>query len=613
MKRHLIFALAALTLATGAFAQTTNQAVRKRVQNLTTEQKEALRKAATENRKTTTTTTTIENGTAARPATSTTTTNQATGTASRPSTSNTNHTAELKNYLESSEYRSKETAKALITATSESLKDLPKIIVNSEGAFVLNNKKRDNTDQSGDAAFFGADESVVYPGSLVYVNQKLADGDPVPCSFSPGKVRLTIDKNVPGGNSYADVINDYSHVHQQIVNWVTKIGSTDASYTASGSTSYYSDASHMAADMKVSASFLKSSAKVDMSTETNELKIIAVENFCQNFYTVYASAINNDPTSLIGSGTSASTIKSRVNTNGPIGIISSVTYGRRAYRFREFHSKDFTFKGDESLDVKVGGSSGSVASTQNVTNSQKTSKFWAFVQSGNHTDKEIFNNNDANNGNSDFMQAVNKSSHYSAYNIGVPRNFTVRFIGNNNPAKRVVTDVYYETEYQPCPKTVTFELHKHANQVAGSTICYWANYKVIHVTKSRDRNGNTKYDYELWTSPRTKDAGDADKGYVDYFKHKFSQGEGNKTRMIPTDDCPDNENCYIYGEIKWRLTGNRSSGKGWSDWEEGKLPVSAIPADPSGSGKRAIIHIAGSNYAGKSPYIRSDSTGKSNK
>ena len=532
-----------------------------------------------------------------------------TNTGSRPATSTSSNASYIKEYLSSTEYKNKEKAKALVECTSEALQALPEIIVNSEGAFKLEKKERKNTINSED--FFGADPGVVFPGNLVYVNTRLADGDPVPCNFAPGKVRLTINKSVPGGQSYADVINDYSHVHQQIVNWLQKIGTTDASYDAEGTTSYYSSASHMATDLKVSASYLKNNAKVDMSTSTDELKIIAVENFSQKFYTVSASAINNDQTSLFGSDVKAATIRSGVNSNGPIGIISSVSYGRRAYRFREYHSKDFTFKGDESLSVNVGGASGSLASTQNVTNSNKTSKFWAFVQSGNSDDKEIFYNNDANNGNSDFMKTVNKTISYSSSNIGVPRNFTVRFIGNNDVAKRSSTDHYYDTEYIPCPKQIRIEIHKDASQVAQTSIQYKLLYKVIHVTKSKNREGETVYKYQIWDTPHNgKYAKDTDTGYADYTRKNFSQGEERITRTIPSEDLEDHENCYIYDVLSWRLEGNHSSGQKWSKWDGGKLSVASLPDDPSGIGKRIYVYIGGSNYAGKNPYILSKSTGQ---
>lgn len=577
--KHFLVALAALTIASGAFAQSTTtrrSQIRGGIKTLNNQEKEAVMK---------------------------------TSNATTPSNSTAGNTADIKSYLESQDYRSLETKKALVECKSEALQDLPAVIVNSEGAFVVEKKKVDNSGNSFD--FFGADPGVVFPGNLVYVNQSLADGNPNPCSFEPGKVRLTIDKSVPGGKSYADVTNDYSHVHQQIIDWLNLIGKSDESFSGEAKTFYYSSASHMAADMNVSASYLQNKMKVSLSTSTSEMKIIAVENFSQDFYTVSASAINNDPTSLFGSTVTAANLKSGVNSNGPIGIISSVTYGRRAYRFREFQSKDFTFKGDESVKVSSGAVNVSAASTQEVTNSEKTSKFWAFVQSGNSSDKEIFNNNDAKDGNSDFMKAVTKNSSYSASNIGIPKNFTVRFLKSTAEAARKVTDVYYETNYVPCPKKISIEMKKRADQVAGSSINCRISYKVIHVSESKNKDGETVYNYELWNTPHNgKYASDTPSGYADFTRKNFSQGEERITRVIPTDDVTDYENCYVYGILYCKLEGNHASGQKWTQWDEHYLPVTAIPDDASGAGKKVQIYINGSNYAKKNPYFHSDTTGK---
>mgnify|MGYP002624632673 CR=1 FL=1 len=578
--KHLLIALAALTVASGAFAQSTTtrrSQNRRGIKTLNNQEIEAVMKASNA--------TTPSNSTAG------------------------NNTADIKSYLESQDYRSLETKKALVECKSEALQDLPAVIVNSEGAFVVEKKKVNNSGNSTD--FFGADPGVVFPGNLVYVNQSLADGNPNPCSFAPGKVRLTINKSVPGSESFADVINDYSHVHQQIINWLKLMGKTDESFSGQCETFYYSSASHMAADMNVSASYLQNKMKVSLSTSTSEMKIIAVENFSQDFYTVSASAINNDPTSLFGSTVTAANLKSGVNSNGPIGIISSVTYGRRAYRFREFQSKDFTFKGDESVKVSSGAVNVSAASTQEVTNSEKTSKFWAFVQSGNSSDKEIFNNNDAKDGNSDFMKAVTKNSSYSASNIGIPKNFTVRFLRSTAEATRKVTDVYYETNYVPCPKKISIEMKKRADQVSGSSINCRISYKVIHVSESKNKDGETVYNYELWNTPHNgKYASDTPSGYADFTRKNFSQGEERITRVIPTDDVTDYENCYVYGILYCKLEGNHASGQKWTQWDEHYLPVTAIPDDPSGAGKKAHIYINGSNYSKKNPYFHSDTTGK---
>jgi hypothetical protein len=492
-------------------------------------------------------------------------------------------------------------AKALIIE-SDPAESLPKIIVNNEGAFVLTHTHHELTQNTEE--MFAADESVIYPGSLLWINRSLADGEPDPCAFkgAPGKVRLTITLNLGSSSrtSFEDVTNDYAHVHQQILDWLTSFGTRVAGMDEDGTTEYFSSKSHMAASLKVNADFLGSRLGVSMNTSSDEFKVVSVQNFTHKFYTVYASVIDNDPATILG-GASPTAVQNAIKShNCPIGFVSSVSYGRRAYRFHEFTSKDFTFNGDESVSVTVGANSGSASSTQNVTNSQKCSRFWAFVQSGFEGDTEIFKSTQASESSgSEFMKAVTRQSKLTPENPGVVLNYTVKTLVSQKTVKKSFTDSYYETTYTACPHSLSVEIHKEADQVGGSSIQYKLNYKVIHVFK--DLNG--KWDYEIWSKPRTSGARDADPGYVDYVRNNFSMGETRANKTIPTKDCPDKENCYIY-ELWYSLDGNHASGQRWSHWDEGYIPLTSI------KNNKVRIYINGSNYARKKPYIHSKSTGR---
>lgn len=559
-------------------------------------------------------------GTGSRTTTTNTNTNTSTNTntnattGSRPSsntststsTSTTNYSS-VKAYLESTEYKNKENLKAL-TETSEALKDLPDVVVNNEGAFRLIKQKRDINSSSNE--FFGTEESVVFPGNLVYINQSLADGDPVSCGFTPGKVQLTISLNLGAGKSTTAVVeNSYGAVHDQIIKWLNDKGeSMVGSLDASGNINYYSSDYQMSVDLKVSVDYLKTHAHVNMNTTKHEIKIVSVEDFTQRFYDVSAAPIGNDVLTLFGSNVSAATVREGVNRNGPIGMITRVSYGRRAYRFREYTQNDFTLTGDQQ--VKYSGTAKVDAKTEeSITSNEKCSKFWGFIQGGYEGDKEIFNESEASDKpSSGFMKTLTDDTKVSAYNPGVALNYTVRFLMNNAAAKRASTGQYWETTYIACPQFITFELHKDASQVTATGLAYKLNYKVLHVTKDRDGNVTS---WEIWDTPRTNGAKKADKGYVDYFQHDFSQGETRKTRVIPTDDCPDKENCYIYGNMYFRLQGNHRAGQSWSLWEEGYLNPAMIPIE--NNGPIARIYIGGSNYGSKNPYINSKSTGKEGK
>ena len=509
----------------------------------------------------------------------------------------------LKDYLNSDEYRNMEKMDALIV-DSEPLAELPPIIVNDEGAFILTSKKVDMTEKAGTDEFFSssADEDIIFPGRLVWINKSLANGDPVPCGFAPGRVNLTIRLNVGQGYSASAIVkNDYSSVHDQILKWLNIVGEREVGFDANGKASYYSDKNHMAATLNVDADYLSNKCGVHLETTEDELKVISVENFSHTFYVVTAAKIDEDPSSLFGGSVTAGEVKKEVLRNGcPIGMVSSVSYGRRAYRFREFTSKDFTFKGDQSLDFSAGGFSFNSSATEDITSSSKYSNFWAFIQGGNPGDKEIFSDEEIGvNKSSSFMATMRKNSSFSANNPGVALYYTVRFLKNFGTAKRIVTNEYYETTYTPCPKTITFDIRKSANQVAGTSIEFWANYRVIHV--NRDKYGKI-IDWDILTAPTTKGAEKAETGYVDYTHKVFKQGETSFKKTIPTKDVLDYENCYIYGKILYHLAGNYRSGQSWTKWEQNEyVPLSKINYDLP-EGPKIIVRIKGSNYAGNHPY-----------
>ncbi|MBO4434496.1 MAG: thiol-activated cytolysin family protein [Bacteroidales bacterium] len=512
----------------------------------------------------------------------------------------------LKDYFNSTDYKNKEKITAL-TEVGPALSNLPPVIVNNDGAFIVKKEQRDISSNSEE--FFGTAQNVIFPGNLIYVNKSLADGNPVACRFTPGKVQLTIATNLGGPSATVVIENSYGKIHDQIMTWLNQKGSEiDGSLDMNGEIKYYNSSYQMAVDLKVSVDYLQTHAHVNMNTTKNEIKIVSVENLSQKFYDVLADPVDNDYLSLFGPNVTPAEVKEGVDENGPIGFITRVAYGRRAYRFREYTQNDFTLTGDEQ--VKYSGSAKvDVSSTQNVTSSEKCSRFWGFVQGGYQGDKEIFNETEATDKpSSQFMTALTKQTRVSGTNPGVVINYTVNFLRNNYPVMKQSTGQYWETSYIACPKHITIEMHKDASQVGGSTIAYKINYKVIHV--ERDNEGNVTR-WEIWDAPRTNGAKDAARGYVDFIQHKFSMGEERKTRTIPTSDCPDRENCYIYGDLFFQLKGNHASGASWTTWEDGWIPLSCIPVETAGPIAR--IYIAGSNYGAKNPYIHSKSTGKKKK
>lgn len=506
-------------------------------------------------------------------------------------------TSEIADYFHSTEMANLENSKATIPGATTTLEELPKIIVNSEGAFVIQTKEV--SDQKNSNELFAQNMSVVYPGNLIHVNSQLPSGKPQEVSLPKGKVNLSIKYNLGGGNSTSATVSiSQGVVRQQIYNWLNSAsagysGSVDASSTQK----YYTSTSHMAADLNVSVDYLKNSCKVNLKTSSDEMKVVSVQNFCQNFYTVEAE-IDADPAKHFGSGVTVAQIKSEIAKYGPIGMITSVTYGRRAYRFREFVSTNFTFKGDESIKANVAGVSASASSTQEVTNSSKTNNIWVFVQGGNQGDGSVFSGDDAEN-DSNLGKKMSANTKVSSNNPGTILYYSVMFLGNHVQAETVMTDRYYETKYVPCPKYISFEIKKDASQVGGSKISFWVHYKALRITKLDNRGKPVAY--EILEKPAISGALP---GYVDFGASDFQMGKTRETKTIPTKDCPDKDACYIYGPVYYQLKMNRSAGRSMEIPEEGYINV---------GGNKAYIYIGGSNYAGSTVYIKDKSTGKDGK
>ena len=61
-----------------------------------------------------------------------------------------------------------------------------------------------------------------------------------------------------------------------------------------------------------------------------------------------------------------------------MAIITSVTYGRRAYKIYKYSSRNFKFSGDES--IKMYGQS--LASSQEIAENSETKDIWLYLDGG---------------------------------------------------------------------------------------------------------------------------------------------------------------------------------------------------------------------------------------
>ena len=615
--KQLILALAALTLASAAYAQpgrnknTTTTEQQTTSQQQTTQQSTGTtgttggRRIAVKRGTSTNTTTTETEGSARRGIKNRTTSNSSsssstTNTGSRPSTSVSYGTASRSGGSSSQASASQDRAKAInngfenrysydrkdaLTKTPVNDGPLPKIIVNTAGeAFILSTTTKNVVDQGG-PEMFAADITSIYPGAIIYVNSDLANGKPQLVGLPYGTVDLKIDYNTGGQTTKYGVINDPGKIQTAIYQLLEAKDTYVQPANMNSTSTSYTSISKMAIDLGVDSKFLGATVKVDTKTTSSNSKIVEVQDFTQKYYTI--SVIPNpDKSTYFGKDVTWDHILNKINQNGcPLGMINSVTYGRRAYVFNEYVTSDFQFKGNQS-----GSYSGTtVTSAQDITKSSKSSKEWMYMMGGSASSAATVL------GGSKIKDALAKEAELKIgpSNQGVPICYTAVFLASGRGITAKATGQYTETGYVKCPKTVRWEI-KNTAYAAGDCIKFKAMYNVIYVfPDGKDADGNVKYNFEVVTGK-----GSGEKRFADYIENKYEKGT-KKVRTMPTNDIEkcttpsgrrvNIDNCYIYGNVYYTIRSQTAKGQDCSEKESGWFDIS------SGS---MYVEMGGSALAG---------------
>ena len=399
---------------------------------------------------------------------------------------------------------SKDNAKALtINVESE---DLPPYIQMGTKALVLvteNVKVNDQSDQ-----IFASNYENIYPGAIVFADARLANGDPT-LAFDGGTVDLRVSFNT-GNKSRADVKNTAASVYDEIGDILNE-AKYSPSPTAQYKSYYSSSLSEMAVGMKANANFLKVNAKVDISTSKSETHVYETQDFTQEYYTVSITQHPNDQSLYFDSSVTRSQIENKIRNHGgaPLAVITSVTYGRRAYKFYDYRTKDFKFKGSE--EVSAYGQN--LSSNQDIAEKSETKSVWIYVSGGN-----VESTGSILNGDIPINTAIANNMKYdNVRNWGVPLYYTVRFIATGRTATVATTGSYKKISYQELPGTVNYTFRNNCTHVAGAGLKMRLDYKVVKfingekVEVGRDR--------------------DAESGYTRYTEHNIGFGS-TKTGLL---------------------------------------------------------------------------------
>lgn len=410
---------------------------------------------------------------------------------------------------------------------------MPAYIKTNSGALVLTRTPHKVNDQSSD--IFAANLENIYPGALVFANSSLANGDPTLVGLAPGTVTVRVDFNTGGSSRRENVPNTADKIQEAIQDILNK-----ASYAPpvnSNFKSYYtSSVQEMAADLKVSVSFLKASANVNTSVSSSSSTITEIQDYTQKYYTVSITQ-ESDKSKYFGSNVTWNNISSKISSfnNAPIAIITSVTYGRRAYKFSDYETNAFKLKASESAS----GYGQSVSSAQDIAQNSESKKVWMYLSGGDAESAGKILTGSAIN------SAISSSLKYNAAtNQGIPLYYTVRFLASGQTATVKTTGSYTTVEYQEVPSRVTVTFRNNATHVAGAGLKMRLDYKVFTFNANGDRVYKSK-------------SKDVETGYTTYNEHHI--GFGSKKTF--TLDIGPGE--YLEGPIRFQCRCKTTSNGKW--------------------------------------------------
>ena len=474
-----------------------------------------------------------------------------------------------KAYEEGFSYFSKMDNATTLTVPAISEANLPSVIQSNGKAYVLTKDTHDarNTAES----IFATNYENIYPGAIVWADASLANGDPTLVGLAPGAITLRVDFNTGGSSRKTGVANSADEVQEAIYSLVR-----EAKYRPAPSLNYKSfyssSAEEMAVSMKANLNFLNNKANVTTNFSKSETHVYQVQDYTQRYYTVSVTQ-ESDKSKYFGDSVPWSKVSAKLgerNYSVPMAIITSVTYGRRAYKIYKYSSRNFKFSGDES--VKMYGQS--LASTQEIAENSETKDIWLYLDGG---DVE---SNGAILAGTSMEQAISSNLAYDpSTSQGVPIFYTVRFLATGKTATVSTTGSYTTYSYQELPTTINVTFRNNATHIAGAGLKMRLDYKVFKF----DANGNK-------VSVR-KENQDVEPNYTRYVEYNIDFG-GTKQFNLKL-----NPGEFLDGKIRFQVRCKTSSSGNWhNDIEDYILPdqYGVIDLDIHGAirpgGTNAYIH-----------------------
>lgn len=450
-----------------------------------------------------------------------------------------------------------DTLKNVMVSTASTDKDT-EYIVSGGQAMKLTNKHYNFT--SPREEFMPIDESDIYPGRLVHVNEDLIKGRLTPVNFygSPGAGKVIVSVNfhadkegVPNFEKAEATPVGISTAIGNILNRLLKTGARPP--VDVDSNTYISNSKEkISVDAGCSVDYMGAKCNIDITTTKNQESFYKVEKFAQGFYQVSVEPEGNDYVNYLGAGVTTKELND-LWKKGPLAVIKSVTYGRIGYNVKKYDASSFNFKGDESGSYKE---MVAVSSKQDIEKSSIASSHYARIWGGSATTagkslqagRSAYNEEESKKLDSDFTSEMAKNMETSMQNQGVPISFTVVFLASGKPLETMLTGSYVESSYEPLVNKLSFSIDQNANvMIANSTnvIRCAMEYQYFNTT---DRVIYNHYDKWGWYEWSTK-------------------SRINKEIILP-------ENCFFTdNKVFLKIESRNSAARDWKGCVEGFLNI----------------------------------------
>lgn len=243
--------------------------------------------------------------------------------------------------------------------------DMPTIIISSNRVYKLKRTVHNMNDPKQD--IFAENYENIYPGAIVFADQNLANGDPTLVGLDYGTVTVKVDFNTGSSSSRSGVRNSADAVQEAIYDILQPAGNTP-SVKLNHKKVCVSSVTEMAMELGVNVSFLQVTANVKTSASNNNSLVTEVEDYTQQYYTATITW-EPDKSKYFGDNVTGEAVQDKIS-QAPLAIITSVTYGRRAYCFQDYSSSDFSFVGADSLSAY----GQKAISAQNIANNSSAQK-----------------------------------------------------------------------------------------------------------------------------------------------------------------------------------------------------------------------------------------------